>query len=730
MSNHRPPYRQIFATALLLAQLAWPQSPELIEAVRVHRSTVLTTARAELSACLATLANGPVCVDADRLSLLTGFLMLSDGDPTGAVAQLTSRAPPRGLEPFHAWYLGEALSWSADRAGALKVFKTVGKSAPEWLKKKINVRTGELLLAQGEPKKALPLLEAANAEDNPDLLYQRGLARLSCGLWAKGQRDLKAVLVRFPAHPHAALAQGRLELPKKPVVFSVDEHFAREAGFLSAGDPKSASAELDAIVIPPGKRAEAVSGNLALARASVLFAQGQEKEAYQKLQAAMGGPPWVAASAMMIQARKLLHAGNNTAARELMRAIDEKYPNEPPADEAAYLSGWIAMQAGDYPAAVQDFTSFEERHKRSRKRDDARWFRAYAQIRQDKFVDARATIAGLLAEFPRSALVPQAKYWAARCGQLLNGKPDSALSPAALAGEYREVVATSTGSFYALLSQQRLRDLGEEVPPTFAEGAKSVEADAAPIELKLALDLAKAGLLRDAWEETQTRISQIKTAPDALRFGHALQALGEFGGAHALAARYLWGAVYTQHNPEAVALMYPRAYRESVERLSKERGLDPFLAWAIMRRESAFKPEVWSSADARGLMQLIPPTARAIASALKIEKPEPDELYSPESNIVFGTWYLSALMQRFSHPSLCAAAYNAGPNPVVKWATQKSDLQLDMWVEEIPFKETRGYVKQVTADYFIYRALYGEKSAAVKQLALQIPVPRDGGVSF
>ncbi|MBS1151914.1 MAG: murein transglycosylase, partial [Myxococcaceae bacterium] len=663
--------------------------------------------------------------------LITGMLQLSEGDAAGAVAQLSSRPAPKGLEPFHAWYLGEALSWSRDRAGALKAFKAVGKSAPEWLKKKVSVRSAELLLAQGEVKKALPLFEAASAEDSGDLLYQRGLARLFGGQSEKGRADLKAVLVRFPAHPHAALAQTRLELAKKPVVFSIDDRFARQAGFLAAGNPKAAAAELDAIEIPAGKRAEATKASLALARATVLFALGLEKEAHEQLQAAMGGPAWVTASAMMLRARKLLRSGDNPAARDLMLAIDQKYPTESPADEASYLAGWIAMQAGDYPNAVKDFTAFEERHPDSKKRDEARWFRAYSQLRQDKLAEARATAIGLLADFPRSSLVPQAKYWAARCGQLLTVKPGAAVSPAAICGEYREVVATAPGSFYALLSQQRLRELGQDVPPTFVEGGvKSPEASAPPPELKLALELSKAGLLRDAWEETQARIAQIGSAAEALRFGHALQSLGEFGGAHALAARHLWGAVYGQRNPEAIALMYPRAYRQSVERLSKERGLDPFLAWAIMRRESAFKPEVFSTADARGLMQLIPPTARAIASALKIDAPEPDELYSPESNIGLGTWYLSALMERFSHPSLCAAAYNAGPTPVVKWASQRAGLQLDMWVEEIPYKETRGYVKQVTADYFIYRALYGEKAGPAKQLALQIPVPRDGGVSF
>jgi soluble lytic murein transglycosylase len=722
--------REIFVTALLLAINAWGQSPELIDAVRVHRSTALDTARAELSACLVSAgADGKAsaCPDAARLSLLSGYLMLSGGDAASAVVQLSSRAAPKGLEAFHAWYLGEALAWSGERTAALRSFKAVASGTP-WLKKKVELRTAELLLAEGKPAQALALFDAAG-DPSPEILYQRGLARTQSGQREKGRADLKTLLVHFPAHPHAQLARNRLEANGKPVTFTVDERFAREVGFLAAADPKSAGAELDAIVIPAGKKASAVTAQLALARANVLFAQGQEQDALAQLQGALAGPSSIAAEAMMLRARKLMRAGENQTARELLLGIDQKYTGEAPADDAGYLAAWIAMQAGDFAAAAKDFATFEQRHPASKKRDEARWFRAYSQLRQDDWAQARTTLQSLLTDFSRSSLVPQAKYWAARCTQL-GHKPDAGAAPVSLAAEYRELVVSWPGSFYALLAQERLRELGLEVPPTFTDEPALAEVGPAPDELKLAIELAKTGLLRDAWEEVQTRISQVGSAPDALRFGRALQQFGEFGGAHTLAARFLWGAVYTQRSAEAVALMYPRAYRDSVERLCKEHGLDPFLAWAIMRRESAFKPEVSSIADARGLMQLIPPTARSIAKVLKIAAPEPDELYSPEANIGLGTWYLSALMDRFSHPALCAAAYNAGAAPVVKWALARAELPLDMWVEEIPYKETRGYVKQVTADYFIYQALYGEKSAPPKRLVLSVPAPRPDGVSF
>ena len=224
-------------------------------------------------------------------------------------------------------------------------------------------------------------------------------------------------------------------------------------------------------------------------------------------------------------------------------------------------------------------------------------------------------------------------------------------------------------------------------------------------------------------------IGTVGSPAAALEMGHGLQAIGQYGPAYTLAARLLWGAVFTQKQPEAIALMYPRAFADSVERLSGERSLDPYLAWAIMRQESAFRPEVTSIADARGLMQLIPPTANSIAKERNAAPPDPAELYAPEANISMGTWLLSALLDRFGHPSLCAAAYNAGAKPVAEWASTRNDLPLDEWVEAIPWKETRGYVKNVTANYFVYRTLYAHDSEPLR-LSLTVPAPKPGGVNF
>jgi soluble lytic murein transglycosylase len=147
-----------------------------------------------------------------------------------------------------------------------------------------------------------------------------------------------------------------------------------------------------------------------------------------------------------------------------------------------------------------------------------------------------------------------------------------------------------------------------------------------------------------------------------------------------------------------------------------------------MRRESGFRPEVASSADARGLMQIIPPTATAIARAVGDAAPPPDSLFAPEINIRYGAWYLAKLLERFGHPALAAAAYNAGPAVVAEWVNGGGQVPLDLFVELIPYRETRGYVKQVIADYHLYETLYGVAKADA--VALTLPRPASDGVAF
>lgn len=721
--------RVIAALTLAVAVPAAAQSSDALEAVRLHRPQALERVKSELASCARQRGTDAGATSPDlscqRLSLLAGYLMLSEGDARSACAQLASTPAPPQLGAIHAYYLGEAHFYSQQPAEAARQFETVlDGSPPGWLATKLRARLGEALLAAGEVVQAAPLLEkAALRAATPELYWQRAIARRDTGNVDGHRADLRTLAIRFPGHPYgeAALAQLRAQ-PGKAWVMTFDDRLMRAAGLTDAGRARDGLAELDAVVKEKLARGASAKARLAFARASVLFALGDEAGGDAQLGAVLSakGQASIAAEALMLRARRIMRSDDNQKARDAMAEVSRRYPREPPADDAAYFAGWLDLQAKRFEAAVKTFEDFEKRHPKSRKLDEALWLRSLALIKLQKHRDARDVLDRLVKSVPRSSLVPQAKYWSIRSMQLAGEDPIA---------EYQSLIAVFPGSLYALLAGERLRELSIPPPHPFPDPPRRLEVKVPP-ELALALALAESGLFKDADEEVQSRMASIRGPEAALRFGHALQSLGQFGQAYALAARLLWGAAYGSRQPEALALLYPRAYEGTVMREATAQGLDPFLVWAIMRRESAFRPEVASAANARGLMQIIPPTAVAIAKRTTAPAPQPEELFSPELSIRLGAWYLKALLDRFEHPALCAAAYNAGPTAVARWQKEKGSLPLDLFIEEIPYKETRLYVKQVVADYFIYRGLYGGQPDPKQRLSMSLSAPKAGGVDF
>ena len=148
---------------------------------------------------------------------------------------------------------------------------------------------------------------------------------------------------------------------------------------------------------------------------------------------------------------------------------------------------------------------------------------------------------------------------------------------------------------------------------------------------------------------------------------------------------------------------FPTAFLEAVKKQAKNNGLDPAWVYGIIRQESAFDYLANSSVGASGLMQLMPATARRVAKMLKLPISKAKEITKPLVNIQFGTKYLAHAYDKLqSQPVLATAGYNAGPHRVKKWLKQRSNMPADLWVELIPYSETRKYVKRVMTYATIY----------------------------
>jgi len=156
------------------------------------------------------------------------------------------------------------------------------------------------------------------------------------------------------------------------------------------------------------------------------------------------------------------------------------------------------------------------------------------------------------------------------------------------------------------------------------------------------------------------------------------------------------------------ALAFPLAFREEVERATKNAGLpNPHLIQAVMREESACNPQALSWAGARGLLQLMPATAHEVARKLNMKRPSLQSLMQPELNLKLGAAYLAGLLERFEQePAYAIAAYNAGPGAVVRWQGRSENAFLEEWIEDVPIDETRNYIKRVLSSFVIYQWLY------------------------
>lgn len=155
-------------------------------------------------------------------------------------------------------------------------------------------------------------------------------------------------------------------------------------------------------------------------------------------------------------------------------------------------------------------------------------------------------------------------------------------------------------------------------------------------------------------------------------------------------------------------LYYPFPFRENVQVQAQQYQLDPLLLVAVMRVESGFDPRAVSPKGARGLMQLMPETAEWVAQMMGMETFEAEMLFEPEINLSMGAWYLAELRRVFNGETVLAlAAYNGGRGNVSRWLSEEAWSGKIEEVDNIPFPETRTYVKKVLTNYSIYRRIWG-----------------------
>ena len=313
-----------------------------------------------------------------------------------------------------------------------------------------------------------------------------------------------------------------------------------------------------------------------------------------------------------------------------------------------------------------------------------------------------------MSDSPEPIHVARGAYWAARSLERLARPDDARLL-------YREAHAADRLGYYGLAAASRLRAL----EPAAAWGAPSLHGPTtapdplsdSPSEVLAALQPARKllllGLYEDALAELdyQCRRFPSEPAPRAL-VAEIHHARGDYQSS-VIWLKRAFPELGRGGLPESYwTRLYPLSHWDTIQKHAGGAGLDPYLAAAVIYQESRFRANAVSRAGARGLMQIMPLTGRDIARSLRERGYQKSQLFEPERNVRYGIHYLAGLLQRYEGSVTRAlAAYNAGSGRVRKWSDGRP-LESDEFIERIPFRETRLYVKKILVAHAGYHQVY------------------------
>lgn len=588
---------------------------------------------------------------------------------------------------------GGAAHWLLTRSpGAPDFLAGVRKAVKDLSRRKQDARGAELLeeaLSQGmaaDTRRELLLLRA-------ELLPHDDAAALLTDAWWLDDEDaapdarITSRLKKLKAAPDAdatlfreALATSRSGAEK------ARKQWSRQGGKSGKGDARGVTALAMALTerwdddraaaalatverLDKTNRALAATPYVDFTRALILRKLDRDDQAIAAFQAVIKDfPDHPLADSARAQASVLMRAAGRAAEAE---QLDEVLLSDAPPGllqrDALWRLGFGAVLRGDGAGAETRLRELERRYGGDPDRHSFCWFE-------------------------------RARYWRGRAAQVAGDK--------ARADElYTSVIARFPAGWYALLARDRMK-LG----PRQAKLDPDALWDIAPDDpMATAIALYRLGAETEA-RETFTALMDARQLPGNGR--KLLADLWDLEGQSQKADRVLRYAAIPPtmpgDDPDDVYLAwYPFAHGADVAEAAHENHLPSQLLAGIVSVETRFQPKGHSKVGAIGLAQLMPGTGQAIGKKLFGDSFKAAQLWDPATNLAVAAKYLSSLLDKFAgHPALAVAAYNAGPAPVKKWLAERGRLELDAFVETIPYEQARRYVMRVLSDAEIYRRLY------------------------
>ncbi|MCL2778632.1 MAG: lytic transglycosylase domain-containing protein [Polyangiaceae bacterium] len=626
----------------------------------------------------------------------------------------------------------------------------------------VELVVAESLAAKGDRAGALPLWQAWLSKNPRGLRWVDTSVRIANALLdgvagstddrvsrARDAYDLATKVVteapKLAESSGATAARARAVLSLRGKDSSISEALsdaerARQAqGWLDAGEPAKAfelASAVLALSLATTKTTRGVACRAAMTRANAAAKMKTTKvDAWADAVAACEGEPELVTA--LFQGAKAKASKDPQASIDWYARIEQLFPTHRLADDARYRAALLVLgdtREGQDKRAEQMLLTLADAYPTGDMRAEAIFRVALGKIQQRNWDEAKPLLDRVIdiAQKDRhAAALARAAYFRARAS---GGAGDIDDEKNRLAAVLRDFPL----AYYMLLAHARLLALDPELAQRVLKDAVARDNEGVFPSHPLPV-LASAGVLRGI---ALLEVGEVDAAKREFSATGALAEGADSEGVWAISAIYnrvglpelghafsrgKQPAEFFSHYPEgkwrtAWEAAYPRAFEPVVVQACTENALPTSLAWAIMREESSFVADVKSHANAFGLMQLIVPTAKRVAEGTLLPFDEAS-LKNPEVSIALGTSLLSKLQASHGHLALAVGAYNAGSPAVNRWVAARGNEDLDVFVELVPFEETRNYIKRVLASQAAYAYLY-DKATLATSLDLSFRVSR------
>jgi len=559
--------------------------------------------------------------------------------------------------------------------------------------------------------------------NKPEVLYVLGSAYLRMELEKKAAKMFEQVCRLAPDSDQAlASAQYLAETGTVPARIEAVQVFIRQNEHEKA--ERVCNEILEDAGVTDGQRARALFD---LARCHAATGRWDEAiEMYAEVADRFPGLA-VGGQALLEGARLSERVGYREDALWMRQRARNEYPGTPQGTQAQWELARGYDRWGMPDEAVAQYAKFAHDHPTSYLADDALFRAALMSYLLENYADA-AQLFAEATEVAADRLIDDAPYWAGKA-YLASGRTHAA---ARYLSRCAQLKPAGFYSYRAWTALRKLTSMGYARAHRIPLGAdwfmilpaalttpgsvsrKAVLSPSPPSSLsdpaaKLATRatfLLKHGLPEAEWD--LDKLTVVASSPDLANLAQLFLYVGSYDRCVYTAERmtaYPGGQFQTT---AVLPYLYPLAHARRVRELAENADLDPFLIHAVMREESHLNERLVSSAGAIGLMQIMPATGGWIAARAGFERYDESLLYDRDVNLQLGTWYLGYLRNEFDGNLVhVLAAYNAGPGNVRRWLTNGSGTNdVDLFIETIPFEETRNYVKKVLGAYGNYIQLY------------------------